>query len=191
MFESHRYVRHRLDATLVLFWRTVHRWPLKPNRNALIQCCWTERAIKPYNWWGSEDIFLIASHIPGQNYLLADYLSRRKCLPSESTLCLVVFKQLIRIFGIDLYTRLLNSHLPLFCSWVQESEEFALNAFAIQWRKWGELLRSCWFLRFTGELKRIWWRWFWYLDVGFQTSWNVWCGFRRVRIWCLSPYWEY
>ena len=52
-----------------------------------------------WKWCRREGIFPIASHIPGQDNLIADFLSRGRVLPSEWTLHPTVMDQIVRTFG--------------------------------------------------------------------------------------------
>ncbi|XP_030834672.1 uncharacterized protein LOC115921380 [Strongylocentrotus purpuratus] len=70
-----------------------------------------ELASQLWAWCKGARVFPIASHIPGEENIIADFLSRGKCLPSEWTLSPTVFRQLVRVFGvldIDLFATLLN-----------------------------------------------------------------------------------
>ena len=66
--------------------------------NALAAQLWT--------WCRREEIFPMASHIPGQDNLIADFLSRGRVLPSEWTLHPTVMDQMAREIGpleVDLF----------------------------------------------------------------------------------------
>ena len=96
-------------------------------------------ASRLWAWCNAARIFPIASHIPGEENLIADFLSRGKCLPSEWMLSPIVFRQIMSVFGvldIDLFATSLNHRLPRFCSRIRELGAFALDAFAIPWGGW-------------------------------------------------------
>ena len=93
-------------------------------------------AAKIWRWCRSHQVFPIASYIPGQENLLADFLSRGQCLPSEWTLNQEVFNHLNSIWApleIDLFATSLNHRLPRYCSRVRDREAVALNAFSLHW----------------------------------------------------------
>ena len=52
-----------------------------------------------WKWCRREGIFPIVSHIPGQDNLITDFLSRSRVLPSEWTLHPTVMDQIVRTFG--------------------------------------------------------------------------------------------
>ena len=93
-------------------------------------------ASRLWAWCKTARNFPFASHIPGEENLIADFLSRGKCLPSEWMLSPVVFRQIMSVFGvldIDLFATSLYHRLPRFCSRFRDLGAFALDAFAIPW----------------------------------------------------------
>ena len=93
-------------------------------------------ASRLWAWCRAARIFPIASHIPGEENLIADFLSRGKCLPSEWMLSPIVFRQIMSVFGvldIDLFATSLNHRLPRFYSSVRDPGAFARDAFAFPW----------------------------------------------------------
>ena len=88
------------------------------------------------SWCRQERIFLSASHIPGQQNLIADFLSRGHCLPSEWSLHPSVFQQILRVSSpplVDLFASSLNHLLPRYCARADDSSAWALDAFSIPW----------------------------------------------------------
>ena len=83
------------------------------------------------------NFFPIASYIPGQDNLIADFLSRGRVLPSEWTLHPMVMDQIIRTIGplqVDLFASALNARLPKYCSRVQDPAAWRIDAFSFQWK---------------------------------------------------------
>ena len=75
---------------------------------------------------------LSASHIPGQQNLVADFLSRGKFLPSEWSLHPSVFLQILRVYpplSVDLFASSLAHLLPCYCARADDSDAWALDAF--------------------------------------------------------------
>ena len=79
----------------------------------------------------------MASHIPGQDNLIADFLSRGRVLPSEWTLHPTVMDQMAREISpleVDLFTSALNARLPRYCSRVQDPAAWRIDAFSFPWK---------------------------------------------------------
>ena len=73
---------------------------------------------------------------PGEDRLLADFLSRGKFLPSEWTLNHSVFQRICLAFPppeIDLFGSALTFQLPKFRSKVQDSQAWAIDAMSFPW----------------------------------------------------------
>lgn len=90
-----------------------------------------------WKWCRHRDITPVASYLPGQDNLIADFLSRGRCLPSEWMLHPEVMSLIQRTMGplrVDLFASALNHQLPLYCSRVQDPGAWALDAFSISWR---------------------------------------------------------
>ena len=90
-----------------------------------------------WKWCRREGIFPVASYIPGQDNLIADFLSRGRVLPSEWTLHPMVMDQIIRTLGplqVDLFASALNARLPKYCSRVQDPAAWRIDAFSFQWK---------------------------------------------------------
>ncbi|XP_041477327.1 uncharacterized protein LOC121425366 [Lytechinus variegatus] len=93
-------------------------------------------AAELWEWCRRAKIVPIASYIPGSDNLIADFLSRGRCLPSEWSLHPEIFQSLQALWGpleIDLFATALNRKLPTFCSRVNETEATSLDAFSIHW----------------------------------------------------------
>ncbi|XP_041453564.1 uncharacterized protein LOC121406623 [Lytechinus variegatus] len=84
-------------------------------------------AAKLWEWCRRAKIVPIASYIPGSDNLIADFLSRGRCLPSEWSLHPEIFQSFQALWGpleIDLFATALNRKLPTFCSRVNETSNF-------------------------------------------------------------------
>ena len=87
-------------------------------------------------WCRQERIVLSASHIPIQQNLVADFLSRGKFLPSEWSLHPSVFLQTLRVYpplSVDLLASSLTHLLPCYCARADDPDAWALDAFSIPW----------------------------------------------------------
>ena len=93
-------------------------------------------AAQLWNWCRQVGISPVALHIPGQENLIADFLSRGRVLPSEWTLHPQVVSHLQRAFGplrVDLFASALNARLPRYCARTQDSAAWRIDAFSLQW----------------------------------------------------------
>ena len=93
-------------------------------------------AAKFWSWCRARKVLPFASYLPGQENLLADFLSRGMCLQSEWTLEREVFNLLMRqwpLLEVDLFASSLTHRLPIYCSRVRDPNAWALDAFAIAW----------------------------------------------------------
>ena len=89
-----------------------------------------------WDWCRERSIHLLASHVPGEDNLLADFLSRGKFLPSEWTLNHSVFQRICLIFPtpeIDLFASALTFQFPKYCSRVQDLQAWAIDAMSFPW----------------------------------------------------------
>ena len=87
-----------------------------------------------WDWCRERGIHLSASHVPGEDNLLADFLSRGKFLPSEWTLNHSGFQRICLIFPppeIDLLA--LTFQLPKYCSRVEDLQTWAIDAMSFPW----------------------------------------------------------
>ena len=93
-------------------------------------------AIRLWEWCLSRDILPSATYLPGQENLIADFLSRGRSLPSEWALHQSLFQQLVERWGpfdLDLFANEINHRLPLYCAKTRDPNAFALDAFSISW----------------------------------------------------------
>ena len=94
-------------------------------------------ALDLWEWCLPRGIHLSASHIPGEENLLADFLSRGKFLPSEWMLNVQVFRRICLYLSpppvVDLFASLLNFQLPKYCSRVQDPQAWRVDAMSVQW----------------------------------------------------------
>jgi len=93
-------------------------------------------ATQLWEWCRQEGITPVASHIPGQENLIADFLSRGRTLPSEWSLHPQVVSQLLLAFGplrVDLFASALNARLPLYCARTQDPAAWRIDAFSFRW----------------------------------------------------------
>ena len=94
-------------------------------------------AAQLWRWCRLRSITPVASFIPGQENLIADFLSRGRCLPSEWKLRPEVFVLLLEVYPlvVDLFASAINHQLPSYCSRVRDPEAWAVDAFSIHWGK--------------------------------------------------------
>ena len=96
--------------------------------NALAAQLWT--------WCRREGIIPSASYIPGQENLIADFLSRGRVLPSEWTLHPQVMDRITRVvgpLGVVLFASSLNARLQRYCSRVLVPAAWRIDAFSFRW----------------------------------------------------------
>ena len=89
-----------------------------------------------WDWCRERGIYLSASHVPGEDNLLADFLSRGKFLPSEWTLNHSVFQRICLAFPppeIDLFASAQTFQLPKYFSRVQDPQAWAIDAMSFPW----------------------------------------------------------
>ena len=87
-------------------------------------------------WCRRIGVYPIASYIPGQDNLIADFLYRSRVLPSEWTLHPQIMSRVVRLFGplhVDLFTSVLNAQLRLYCTRVQDPAARRIDAFSLPW----------------------------------------------------------
>ena len=94
-------------------------------------------ALDLWGWCLPRQIHLVASHIPGQENLLADFLSRGKFLPSEWKLKTSVFQRICQVLSpppeIDLFASLLNFQLPKYCARNRDPQAWKVDAMSFCW----------------------------------------------------------
>ena len=78
----------------------------------------------------------IASHIPSQENLIADFLSRGRVLPSEWTLHPRMMRRLLQAFSplqVGLFASALNANLLTHCARMQDLASWRIDAFSFWW----------------------------------------------------------
>ena len=93
-------------------------------------------AARFWKWCIAYRIVPVASYVPGQDNVIADFLSRGMCLQSEWTLEQTVVDCLISKWHpleVDLFATSLNFRLPKYCSRARDPQAWALDAFSITW----------------------------------------------------------
>lgn len=93
-------------------------------------------AAQLWRWCQANNIVPITSYIPGEDNLIADFVSRGQCLPSEWLLNLEVFDQLRVAWApleINLFATTINHCLLRNCLRVRDLEALALDAFSLHW----------------------------------------------------------
>ena len=89
-----------------------------------------------WRWCRRNDIVPVASHIAGQDNLIADFLSRGRSLPSEWMLHPQIVSRIVQVMGpltVDLFASALNHRLPRYCSRVRDPAAWAIDAFSLNW----------------------------------------------------------
>merc|ERR1712002_924426 len=90
-----------------------------------------------WDWCLSRQIHLSATHIPGEDNLLADFLSRGSFLPSEWMLNNSVFRSVCQVLSpppeIDLFASLLNFQLPRYCSRSRDPQAWRVDTMSFPW----------------------------------------------------------
>ena len=80
---------------------------------------------------------LSAAHIPGEDHLVADFLSRGKFLPSEWTLNPLIFQKICQVLvprpEIDLFASTLNFQLPKYCARCRDPHAWKVDALSFRW----------------------------------------------------------
>ena len=89
-----------------------------------------------WDWCHASNVTPIATYLPGQENLIADFLSRGKELPSEWTLHPQVMNLIKTVFPhlqIDLFASSLNFQLPHYCSRSRDPAAWKVDAFSFHW----------------------------------------------------------
>jgi hypothetical protein len=92
--------------------------------------------LKLIQWCNQQHISLRAEHVPGVDNRLADTLSRKMLNQTEWMLKKSVVQTVFAVLGepqIDLFATAENKQLPVFCSWMYQSEAFHIDAMTISW----------------------------------------------------------
>ena len=94
-------------------------------------------AIELWEWCIQRGIHLSAAHIPGEDNLVADFLSRGKFLPSEWTLNPLIFQKICQVLvprpDIDLFASTLNFQLPKYCARCRDPHAWKVDALSFRW----------------------------------------------------------
>ena len=94
-------------------------------------------ALELWEWCIQRGIHLSAAHIPGEDNLVADFLSRGKYLPSEWTLNPFVFQRICQVLvhrpEIDLFASTLNFQLPKYCARCRDPKAWKVDALSFRW----------------------------------------------------------
>ena len=92
-------------------------------------------ALDLWEWCLRRRIFLHAAHIP--EYIVADFLSRGKYLPTVWVLNRAVFRTIYRMFSsppeLDLFVSALNFRLPKYCSRCPDAQAWKIDALSFPW----------------------------------------------------------
>ena len=97
-------------------------------------CC---LAIEIWEWCLQRDIHLLATHILGEDNIVADFLSRGKFLPSVWTLSPSIFQRIGQVLNpepeIDLFASTLNFLLPKYCARSKDPQAWKVDALSFRW----------------------------------------------------------
>merc|ERR1712002_766781 len=90
-----------------------------------------------WDWCLLRQIYLSAFHFPGEDYLLADFLSRGRFRPSEWMFKTFVFQSICQVLSpppeIDLFASLLYFLLPKFCSRSRDPQAWRVDTMSFPW----------------------------------------------------------
>ena len=94
-------------------------------------------ALDLWEWCLRRRIFLHAAHIPGEENIVADFLSRGKYLPTEWVLNRAVFRTIYRMYSpppeLDLFASALNFRLPKYCFRCPDAQAWKIDALSFPW----------------------------------------------------------
>ena len=94
-------------------------------------------ALDLWKWCLRRKSFLQAAHIPGEETIVVNFLSRGKYLPSEWVLNHSVFQKICLASSpppeIDLFASTLNFRLPKYCSRCPDAQAWRIDALSISW----------------------------------------------------------
>ena len=94
-------------------------------------------AIELWEWCLRRGIHFSAAHIPGEDNLVADFLSRGKFLPSEWTLNPLIFQRICQVLvsqpEMDLFVSTLNFQLPKYCARYKDPQTWKVDALSFRW----------------------------------------------------------
>ena len=93
--------------------------------------------IELMEWCLQRGIHLSAAHFPGEDYLVTDFLSRGKFLPSDWTLNPLIFQRICQVLvprpEIDLFASTLNFQLPKLCARYKDPQAWKVDALSFRW----------------------------------------------------------
>ncbi|XP_066591915.1 uncharacterized protein [Prorops nasuta] len=95
-------------------------------------------ARKIWKWAECNKVWMFASYIPSLENTGADSLSRIVNIDTEWELSDNYFGKVVDLFGlpeIDLFASYQNKKCKKFCSWYQEAQAWAIDAFTIPWKR--------------------------------------------------------
>lgn len=105
-----------------------HMGGTKPKCNMLARRIWT--------WCETNNNWIVAAHIPGEQNVIADKHSRTTRDNMEWQLCPDTFQKICTLFGtpdIDLFASRLNHQLPRYMAWKPDPGAEAVDAFLESW----------------------------------------------------------
>ena len=90
-----------------------------------------------WEWYIQRGIYLSAAHIPGEDNLVADFLSIGKFFPLEWTLNPLIFQKIFQVLvprpEIDLFASTLNFQLPKYCARCRDPHAWKVDALSFRW----------------------------------------------------------
>ena len=95
-------------------------------------------ACEIWDFCEERDLWLMATHIPGDDNIEADFESRHFSDDTEWELHDTNFQRICETWGepsVDLFASRLNHKTPSYVSWRYDPGAFAINAFSISWSK--------------------------------------------------------
>lgn len=93
-------------------------------------------SIEIWDWCVGNNSWIICSHIPGKDNVIADIASRKINDRHEWKLGENIFRELSQVFGtpsIDLFASRINKQVSTFCSWKPDPEAKYFDAFSFKW----------------------------------------------------------
>ena len=93
-------------------------------------------ACEIWDFCEARKIWLVATHIPGDENIEADYESRHFSDDTEWELTESIFNKICELWGypsIDLFASRLNHKTPQYISWHYDPGAWAVNAFTVDW----------------------------------------------------------
>lgn len=89
-----------------------------------------------WQWCERRKLVVFASYINTKENREADILSRKKFIDTEWELCDLAFQKIVDNFGqpsIDLFASMCNAKCPVYVSWKNDPDAWAVDAFTISW----------------------------------------------------------